>query len=307
MSGKYKKSLSAILPEMHQDGIRLLWCILSHVSANTCLTARDLKLKLQGLDPKDYGSNIKTMHNSFDVVCSRIASANDTVSNTDKMIYLFEAYKKIENQKFQINVSVLEAQWSNGTLTTPEELRTQIETHYNALVATKSWTFEKKAAKKRGTRNRSAPEGEATALAADGDNVEELKREFKERHESWKFTRRSGQTTLEKNNKTWKWCTGPGHFGLGMWVAHEPSSCTNRNTGRGGRGRGNPTPGRGTETAGRGTQPTAAHARGLRTNVARDAFRAHVTSTLQDSNGSFGDDVTPLIDSVVNHMYNSSS
>ena len=177
----------------------------------------------------------------------------------------------------------------------------------NPQVATKSWTFEKKAAKKRGTRNRSTPEGEATALAADGDNVEELKRKFKERHEAWKFTRRSGQTTLDKNNKTWKWCTGPGHFGLGMWVAHEPSSCTNRNAGRGGRGRGNPPPGLGTETAGRGTPPTAAHARGLRTNVARDAFRAHVTSTLQDSNGNFGDDVTPLIDSIVNHMHNSSS
>ena len=312
LSQKYKKSLSAVLPSMHQDGVKLLWYILSHISANTCLTARDLKLKLQNLDPADHGTNIKTMHNSFDVTCSRITSANDTASDTDKMIYLFEAHKKIDNQKFQINVSLLEAQWSNGTLTTPQALRTQIETHYNTLVATNSWTFAKKQPRKRTGKRANAQEGEPTALVSDGDSVEEQKRKFKAKHEAWKFTRSSGQTTLQKNNKTWRWCTGPGHFGIPMWVAHEPSTCTNKSAGRGGRGRGAPagntTAGRGSgaEPAGRGVTGTAAHARGLRTNIARDAFRAHVTSSLENLNGSFGDDASSIVDTIVNHMYSSS-
>ena len=39
---------------------------------------------------------------------------------------------------------------------------------------------------------------------------------------------RSLSTTklLERNDKTYKWCTGPGHGGTGMWVLHEPGSCT---------------------------------------------------------------------------------
>ena len=259
------------------------------------------------MDPADYSSNIKMMHNDFDVICSRITSANDTVSDTDKMIYLFEAYKKINNAKFEINLSVLEAQWSSGTLTTSNALRTLVETHYNALVATQSWTFAKKQKKKRNAKNNASQEGEPTALTADGgDNVEELKRKFKAKHASWKFTRTSGQTTLERDGKTFKWCTGPGHFGLGMWVAHEPGACTNRPT-RGGRGRGTPAGGRGGgNEGGRGTPATAAHARGLKTNVSRDAFRAHVTTSLQNSNGSFGDDVSSLVDSIVNQMYSSS-
>jgi hypothetical protein len=31
---------------------------------------------------------------------------------------------------------------------------------------------------------------------------------------------------LERNDKTYKWCNGPGHGGTGMWVLHEPGSCT---------------------------------------------------------------------------------
>ena len=97
-----------------------------------------------------------------------------------------------------------------------------------------------------------------------------------------------------------------------MWVAHEPSTCTNKSAGRGGRGRGAPagntTAGRGSgaEQAGRGVTGTAAHARGLRTNIARDAFRAHVTSSLENSNGSFGDDASSIVDTIVNHVHSSS-
>ena len=69
------------------------------------------------------------------------------------------------------------------------------------------------------------------ALVRNLDRAQELLDKFKEKHDAWKFSRRSGQTTLDKNGKTWNWCTGPGHFGLGMWVAHEPSTGTNRNTG----------------------------------------------------------------------------
>ena len=145
-------------------------------------------------------------------------------------------------------------------------------------------------------------------LAADSDEngVAALKKKFKEKHDAWKFKRGSGPATKEHKGKTWHWCTGPGHFGYHMWVAHEPGACTSTGD-RGGRGRGT-NPGRGNDTAGRGTGATAAttHARGLKTNVSRDAFLAHVTSSLQNANTSFGDDVSSLVDSIVNQLYSDS-
>ena len=272
----------------------------------TCLAARDLKLKLQQLDPADFNCNVESSHASVDSHMARIVASNDAASEVDQMIYLFEAYKKIDNDKFQINISMLEVQWSNGTLTTPTALRAQVESHYNTLVSTKSWTHTKKP--KKGKKTSNPKDGQPTALTADGDEngVAALKKKFKEKHDAWKFKRGSGPATKECKGKTWHWCTGPGHFGYHMWVAHEPGACTSTGD-RGGRGRGT-NPGRGNDTAGRGTGATAAttHARGLKTNVSRDAFRAHVTSSLQNANTSFGDDVSSLVDSIVNQLYSDS-
>ena len=53
----------------------------------------------------------------------------------------------------------------------------------------------------------------------------------------WKFDRSQSQSkTLNRNNKEYKWCTGPGHNGIAMWVRHEPGSCTadRRNKSKGG-------------------------------------------------------------------------
>ena len=36
----------------------------------------------------------------------------------------------------------------------------------------------------------------------------------------------SSSNELKKNGKLYKWCTGPGHNGVGMWVVHEPGTCT---------------------------------------------------------------------------------
>ena len=90
---------------------------------------------------------------------------------------------------------------------------------------------------------------------------------------------------------------------------HETSTCTSTRVttggrgGRGGRGTDGGRGGGGREGRGPATAATS-HARGLRTNISRDAFRAHVTTRLQNGNGSFGDDVTGLVDEIVNHMYN---
>ena len=90
-------------------------------------------------------------------------------------------------------------------------------------------------------------------------------------------------------------------------VAHEAGACTSQGD-RGGRGRGS-NPGRGS-SAGRGSGSTTSssaaaatsHARGLKTNVTKEAFKAQVSTKLQESNGSFGDNNSALVDALVNLM-----
>ena len=42
----------------------------------------------------------------------------------------------------------------------------------------------------------------------------------------WKFDKSLSTTgTLDKNGKTYHWCTGPGHKGKAMWTIHKPQTC----------------------------------------------------------------------------------
>ena len=50
---------------------------------------------------------------------------------------------------------------------------------------------------------------------------------LKAKHPDWKFdTGQASGTELTKNDRTYHWCEGPGHFGIGMWVIHQSGTCT---------------------------------------------------------------------------------
>lgn len=68
-------------------------------------------------------------------------------------------------------------------------------------------------------------------LTASGVTMDETDVAF---DNAWKKDRSlSSSTTLKKDNKEYKWCTGPGHGGIGMWVMHVPGSCTEMRAGTG--------------------------------------------------------------------------
>jgi hypothetical protein len=48
----------------------------------------------------------------------------------------------------------------------------------------------------------------------------------------WKYDKTlSTNNSYKRNDKLYKWCTGPGHGSIGMWVVHEPGSCTKNKPG----------------------------------------------------------------------------
>jgi len=59
-----------------------------------------------------------------------------------------------------------------------------------------------------------------------GSGKSNAKSDYKD-EKSWKKDRSlSSSNKLERNDKTYNWCTGPGHGGIGMWAFHGPGSCT---------------------------------------------------------------------------------
>ena len=67
------------------------------------------------------------------------------------------------------------------------------------------------------------------AMKKDQDNKKERGENKDRKVPQWKTNRSITQSNkYKKNDKTYKWCTGPGHKGIGMWVLHEPGSCTGK-------------------------------------------------------------------------------
>ena len=68
------------------------------------------------------------------------------------------------------------------------------------------------------TSNSKKTQGAASTSKADKSTVPK-----------WKFDHSLSMTnTYKRNEKKNKWCDGPGHGGISMWVLHDPGTCTTK-------------------------------------------------------------------------------
>ena len=296
LSEKYKKSIAVKIPEFKEDGILFLHWILKECHMTSTLATRDHKLEYANLRLAKCGNNVAQLHLKFDTKLFNLKQAGKTIEEDDQIMYHFEAYKSYQNQQFQLYVMNLEGQWSAGTITTVKELRDKITAHVQDMIRNKQWNktpattefqatalpaeegSDSKKGKGRGGRKPKSTTSDASAAE-----------KLKERNAKWKFEKNGNSNTTVKNDKTYQWCTGPGHFGVHMWVRHEPGCCNNDRASSGTQAQANVT-----ETSGgRG---------GSKKKMSKSKFRAMVTEELQGAN-SFNDDLSGLIDSIVAKAY----
>ena len=83
------------------------------------------------------------------------------------------------------------------------------------------------------------PKSKPTALVSDANkqpqpgtqDPQDAITKLKSKNAAWKFKRsKTTQTTLMKNGKTYHWCTSPSHQKVGMWIIHEPGTCSTSTT-----------------------------------------------------------------------------
>lgn len=290
LTDKFKKTVAQKLLEHKQDGISLLYMLIKDSHTTTTLATRDYKIDLQKLDFSKFGYNIVKLHGEFDNLLAKIRQSGKDIDDEDQIIYLLQAYKTNDNKKFRQHVDNQESAWSTGTLTSPKTLKTNIEAYVQTMIRNGEWKKTK--------------EVQTTALVVNEEGGKQRQRQrqtgntpssedaitkFKGKHPAWKFSRRGNATELTKNNKEYQWCTGPGHHGIGMWVTHDPTSCT---------GNTRQPAAHVTEGGGTGTQQSSKK----KVKVTKKQFKALLSEQLQQQN-AFGDDLTELVNQITSRTF----
>ena len=296
LTESYKKRIAVKIPHFQEDGVKFLHYITKETYSTTALATRDYILELQKLDLKNFNFNISQLHLSVDTTLSKIQQSGKEIPDEDILMYLFQAYKTYTtNTEFIAHINALESQWSNRLLNTSHEVKDKVESYVQTLIRNGQW---KKPARKaeqttaltsetggggKGRKGGRNGKGNSTQTQATGDAAT-----FKAKHPDWKFSRSNNATSLERNGKTYHWCTGPGHYKVGMWVCHEVGSCT------GGAG--------GNNAQANATESNTGTHNQKKPKMSKNKFKSFLTQKLGDST-TFDDDLTELVNQIVKETY----
>lgn len=224
-----QKKLSTKLGAMDQDGPLLLKIVLDQTFVATQASTFAIKERFYELSLKKYKWNVQSMNQDVREKLADLIAAGSASDETDTMISLFRAYKTATNEEFLHAIDYWKNEWNSGALKTAEELMDRADKKFVELRDLGTWgkrsekddqiialTTQVEALKKGGSgRNSSEGDGKSQGNAN------------KKNGPRWKYDRSlSSGNEIKKNGKSYKWCTGPGHNGIGMWVAHEPGQCT---------------------------------------------------------------------------------
>lgn len=214
------KKLSTKLDEIAQDGPVLLKMVLDQTFVATMAATFVIKEKFYDLQLRRYKWNVQAMNQDIREKMADLEAAGHASDETDVIISLFRAYSTSTNDEFKSSVGFWKNEWTSGTIRNAEQLMAKADSKYSELRDMGTWG------------KRGAKDDQILALTAKVEELEKRgskkKKDKKENSNSkWKYDKSlSSSDTLVRNGKTYKWCKGPGHGGIPMWVIHEPGSCT---------------------------------------------------------------------------------
>ena len=226
-----QKKLSTKLAAMDQDGPLLLKTVFDQTFA--------IKERFYELSLKKYKWNVQALNQDVREKLADLIAAGSAADETDILISLFQAYKTATNEEFLHAIDYWKNEWNSGSLSSAEQLVDRADKKYVELRDLNTWG--KRSDKddqiialttqigslKRGGSTGTSHGAKATGHSGKGD-------QNKRKGPKWKYNRSASSTNeLKKNGKTYRWCTGPGHGNIAIWVAHEPGQCTANHQGNG--------------------------------------------------------------------------
>ena len=292
---KYAPELSDYL----NNGTLLLLHILGDTIGSTYLARQNEKTKLETMKFKECGYDITKLHNKMRQTRATVQQLRGTVSDEDQMANLIRAYRTQDVPEWLQHVNNLESKLATGDITRIAALQEQAATYVALLKSSKKWKAQgssesSNTRQAHGTERPQASGGRNSGASSDTSRDAKIER-LKQKNASWKFQRNKSPTaTYEHNGKTFHWCTGPGHMGVPMWVAHDPSSCTTNFTPG---GSSNSRSSGGGRNSGRESHTSERRSGTNRpTRAQRKAFKAETAKLIQEASGDDGEDYSELIE-----------
>ena len=217
----YKKQLLPKLDTFGNDGTKLLLHIITDTQSTSTTAMRNAQMDLHKLHLKDSQWDVTKLHTSFDALVATLRSAGTTVDDNQQMLLLLQAYEtNLDNDDWITHVRTLRSSQNVGMITSPAQMMESAKTFYLDLKRTGKW-------KKKPVPSQTA--FPAAASASSGSQQRSSAPRGTRSSNDWKFDKSlSSSNTLSRRDRTYHWCTGPGHNNRPMWVAHQPGTCTPR-------------------------------------------------------------------------------
>ena len=225
-----RKKLNTRLEEIDQDGPVLLKIVLDDTFVATNASTFTIKEQFYDLHLKKYKWNVQSMNQDVREKCADLKAAGHASHETDLLIALFRAYSTSTNEEFKNAVLFWKNEWDSQVFASAEDLMKRADSKYVELRSLGTWGKKSDA-----DDQLIALTAKVDQLMASPPQTSTFKPSSKETTKTtsakketpkWKFDRTlSSGTTLEKNGKTYHWCTGPGHKGIPMWTIHKPNTC----------------------------------------------------------------------------------
>ena len=219
-----QKKLNTRLAEIDQDGPLLLKLVLDDTFIATNASTFTIKEQFYDLHLKKYKWNVQFLNQDVREKCADLKAAGHASHETDLIIALFRAYSTSTNEEFKNAVLYWKNEWNAQAYTTAEELMTRADAKYVELRSMGTW------GRKSGTDDQivalTARVDQLATVNEASNNNNSQNQDKKKKTPQWKFDRTlSTANTLERDGKTYHWCTGPGHKGRAMWTIHKPGTC----------------------------------------------------------------------------------
>lgn len=218
------------------DGPCYLKVILTTFFVETNATDFYLRETLHNLPKKmeTLKSDIAAFNLHVRTTVSELASGGGV--SQDLIVYLFNSYEAVQDHAFSRWIARKREDYDDGTVPTPEALMTAAETKYNQLKQAGQWQAKSSEEKEiialtaklldaeakmaQFTKKGRNPTNKKRTPVENPDGTDTDKSVKPRRYPDWRYERKDGQDTIQRDGKTWYWCDK-----LKLWALHKPEDC----------------------------------------------------------------------------------
>jgi hypothetical protein len=220
--------------EIYYDGVTMLQILIEKVNPTTRVGVVDLKDKIRNAKMANYSHNVREMTDKLQSYYNDILRKGRT--HEDFVLDLFNALGSGKNDVFCDFIQRKKDEWDTGVDIEADQLIKDALAKYNNMVTQKTWnskeskdskiialTTQVQALEKR-LEDKSS-HSSSSSKKSTGDKSEKAAFSTKYKVAEWRLKKTFGDT-VDKDGKTFHWCSKQHQDGKGMYVTHKEEDHT---------------------------------------------------------------------------------